>query len=595
MRINVLGPLEVSLSDGSAMIKGTKRCALLAALLLQPGRTVSKTRLIDAIWDESPPSSATANIRTYVTDLRKSLGRTRDGRPRLASNSSGYAIEVRQEELDLLCFEKLADEGTAAAKTGDVGRAATCLDGAARLWRGQPFDGIELGSWAQARIAALQERRWDVLSEWVEARLALGQFEDVIFRLRDMLAERPLSERTWVQLMITLDRVGKRSEALAAFAKARTVLADELGIEPGPELSRVHQRIRLGERSPASRPAPAIRLASRPCALPAAVPDFVGRAAELRRLRERLSERDDGAMVVAEVSGPPGVGKTALAVQVAHAVRPAFPDGQLYQSLGGSTARPRPPAAVLAELLRSLGVGQRDIPDGIEDRAALYRSTVADRRLLVVLDDAADVAQIRPLLPGTGACRAIVSSRVRLTALDGAHLINLGPLSGDEAVSLLAGVIGAARVEPQLAAARRIALGCAFLPLAVRIVAARLATRPLWPLAALADRLGDDRGRLDELSLGEVSVRACLDSGYRGLNDEARRAARLIAELGRVELPSARFGEVLGRPEPESDRIVEQLVCAHLLRPVGDGVPVYRLDELFRLYVSECLEEGLNG
>lgn len=597
MRINVLGPLEVRLPIGSASIKGAKRCALLAALLLHPGRVVSKTRLIDAVWDESPPSSATANIRTYVSDLRKSLGETGDGRPRLTSDTSGYVIAVGSDELDLLDFEKLADEGAGAAKRGDVARAARCLDGAARLWRGRPFDGIELGSWAQARIAALEDRRWDVLSLWVEATLALGRHEDLIVRLREMLAERPLSERTWAQLMVTLERMGRTSEALAVFAKARAVLNDELGIEPGPELRGVHQQIRSAGGTQTNGVATRTSL-HRPCALPAVVPDFVGRGHAIKALTGWLSETGRSEMIVAELSGPPGAGKTTLAVRAAHTLRPAFPDGQLYHSLGGSTARPQEPAAVLAELLRSLAVAARDIPDGIDDRAALYRSTIADRRMLVVLDDAADLAQLRPLLPGTGACRAIVSTRARMTALEGVHLLRVGPLARREAVELIAGIIGRARVARDPVAASRIADACGCFPLGLRIAATRLAMRPSWPLATLAARLRDERAVLDELALGELSVRAGLASSYWALGHEAQRAVRLIAMLGRVQLSVGSVGAVLGGPEAESDRTIEQLVCANLLSSVDDpagGEPTYRLDDLFRIYARERAEAEMSG
>ncbi|TDV56273.1 DNA-binding SARP family transcriptional activator [Actinophytocola oryzae] len=576
MRINVLGPWQVAVSGGLPEIKGAKRYALLAALLLDPGRTVSRERLVDAVWEDDPPTSALANLRTYVADLRRALGPLADGRPRLASSASGYAIEVGPEELDLLCFEKLSGEGLAACRRGDHAAAVSFLARAVGLWRGHAFDGVELGSWARARVTALEDRRWEAQLALADARLALGRHEDVVAGLRDVVAERPLSERAWALLMTALTAVGRRSEALDAFARARAVLDRELGVRPGPELRAAHERALAADR-------PAVRSADHragPCALPAPVSDFVGRQGLLAGLGGWLTGHD--GPLVAALSGPPGVGKTALALRAAHLLRPSFADGQLYQALGASTGRQRPPGEVLAEFLRTLGV--RELPDGVEDRAALFRSTVAHRRLLVVLDDAADVAQVRPLLPGTGSCRAVITSRHRLTALEGAHAVTVAPLTETEGIGLLAAVAGPARIRRERDAATRIFLACGGHPLALRVAAVRLAMRPAWPLATLADRLWDEPHRLDELTIGELSVRAYLESSFRRLADGARRAVALLARHVGDDVPAGRVAEVLGRPEAESDRIVEELMCANLLVPTGGAEPSYRLDRLFRLY-----------
>jgi NB-ARC domain-containing protein len=331
-----------------------------------------------------------------------------------------------------------------------------------------------------------------------------------------------------------------------------------------------------------------------PCSLPAVTPDFVGRDAETSALTELLtssSRRPD--TVVAAVSGAPGTGKTALAVRTAHLLRRAFPDGQLYYALDGSGPAPVPPPVVLAELLRSLGVEGKDIPDGTADRAALYRSRLADRQVLVILDDAADIGQITPLLPGAGGSRALVTSSVRLTALEGAQPVDLPPLREHEAITLLGAVAGTARVAGEPGAALRIVRACCCLPLAVRIAGARLAMRPQLPLAVLADRLSAERTRLDELTVGELSLRARLRAGYRALPRAARRAFRLIGVLGDVNVSASLLGYELDWPEAEADRSIEALVRANLLAPVEprpDGELRYRLVGLFGPYARERAE-----
>ncbi|WP_344942245.1 ATP-binding protein, partial [Sphaerisporangium flaviroseum] len=329
---------------------------------------------------------------------------------------------------------------------------------------------------------------------------------------------------------------------------------------------------------------------ARPRCLPAAVPDFVGREPLIREITGLLGAADPGRPAVAVVSGPPGTGKTATILHAAHGLAPGFPDGQLYQVLGGANGRPKPPANALAEFLRAMGVAMRDIPAGVEDRASLYRSMLADRRMLIVLDDAADAAQIRPLMPGAGACGTLVSSRTRLTMLEGAHLVNLGPFDDEHAIALLRAVAGPDRVQRELQHARRIVRACSGTPLALRIAAARLAARPALPLAVLADRLADTSRRLDELAIGELSMRASIDSGYRRLSPEARRAFRLVGRLGPAPLRASTVELLVGGPGGEPGRIVEDLVRAHLLTPVAggeDGEPRYRVDELLYLYARE--------
>ncbi|MFI6921148.1 BTAD domain-containing putative transcriptional regulator [Nonomuraea spiralis] len=625
MQFRILGPLEVRSAEGTVEIRGVKRRALLAALLLHPGQVVSVNRLVETLWEEAPRSAA-SNIRTYVADLRASLGALR-----VVSHSSGYLIRVEPGELDLLLFETLADKGRQAAKDGDAPAAAITLERAAGLWRGEPLAGMELGAWAQARITLLDDLRWGVLSALVEAEMALGRYEELIVRLRLMLEERPLCERTWAQLMVALYHLGRKAEALVAFAQAREILTRELGLEPCPELREVQRGILAGRKAlpwsshhytpppspatPPGRPLPhgvaggaGAGVASRAgvasggggasgagggasgdsgggrraCHLSPVVAGLVGRAAELGEITGALTRppgAPGGAAVVA-LSGSPGAGKTVLLLRAAHELAPRFADGRLDQVLCGSTAHPKPVSAVLAEFLCSLGVPPRRQPAGVEDRAALYRSLLAGRRVLIVLDDVEDGAQLRPLLPGPGACRVLAAGRTRLTSLDGVRPVRVGPLAEESAIELLGDLIGDDRADREPGEVRRIAAACAGLPLALWIAGTRLAVRPSWPLARLAERLADESVRLKELAIGELSVQAAFAAGYAKLSPLARRVSWLAGSL-----PPEQPVVLPGSP----DGVVAELVQANLLVPVEGG---YRLDDLFRLYVRGRAETG---
>jgi DNA-binding SARP family transcriptional activator len=583
MHLHVLGSVEVHAPGGVVDIKGMKRSALLGTLALHSGQQVSTSRLIDTLWEQAPPRSATANIRTYVMQLRRLLDESCHGRVRVAGNSTGYRLEVDHDELDLLRFDRLATLGEDAAKRGDPERAIELLEQADRCWRGRPCDGVDLGEWARARVATIEDRRWTAMSCLVDSKLVVGDHAGLVARLREMLAERPLSERTWAQLMIVLDREGRRGDALATFARAREVLDTELGLRPGPELSDLQHRILSGGRATAAPTTAPSTAPVRPRCLPPTVPGLVGRRTQLTELVRELG----GASVIASVSGAPGVGKTALVVATAHHLLPEFPDGQLYHRLGGTTAAPARPGAVLAEFLRALGVPPGDIPAADEERAALYRSVLAERRVLVVLDDAAGADQVRSLVPGGGGCRTLVSSRTRLTSLEGAHLVHLPALEHDESTRLLAHLVGRECVRRQPADADRIVLACAGSPMALRIVAARIAVQPGQRLAALADQVSAEGSRLDALAIGELSVRAAFESSYARLTGEARRAFRLWGLLGAGAVTAATVTSLVGG---HAERVIEELARASLL--LSDGGQVddhlrYRLDPLLALYAAE--------
>ncbi len=608
MRINVLGPVE--LRDGTvapSAVRGGRRRALLAALLLHANRPVPRSMLVEAVWDDHPPPSVSANIRTYAADLRRALGPASDGRVRVVGDQRGYAIEVRPGELDLLDFRRLADAGREALHRRDRDRAAAHLGEAVDLWRGRAFEGVELGSWAEAEVRALEERRWSVLSAWADVRTALGRFDDLDVRLREMVAERPLAERAWVRLMLVLERTGRASEALAAFEEASAALGDGLGTEPGPELRAAHDRVRPAPSPPApSRSAPLPPVPSLPasslsapsppgpvvapaprgvvCSLPTR-PTVAGRADAVADLRRALSAPDRPVGVA--LSGLAGSGKTAVALHVAAGLEERFPDGLLYLGLGGPD--PECPTEALGTLLGSLGVRPADLPHGPCGRSHLLRLLLARRSVLVVLDDVADSAQVRPLLPGVGASRVLVVSRRRLADLAGVASRRLGPLPPEGSLQVLASLLGQERLRREPEHAERLARACGGMPGALRIVATRLAVRPEQSLGVLASRLADPAARLDEMVAGDCSVRDALGATCAGLSPEERRAALLIASAGPRLLAAESIARLLRLPPARADLLIEGLICANVLVTVHASVdpPRYRLDELVALHLRE--------
>ncbi|MFI7438837.1 AfsR/SARP family transcriptional regulator [Nonomuraea indica] len=566
-RFGLLGPVLVRLDDGGyARLSGRQR-SVLAVLLLHANTPVTRGRLEAAVWD-SPPASAVANLQTYVAQLR----RIEPVAGRLVTRGSGYVLEVAPDEVDLLAFQ---DEVRQARLEAEPAARADRLRRAIDLWRGHAAEDAPLSAVASAQLAELEDQLDEARCEWAEAGLAAGRHADVVGELRAMLAEHPIRERGWELLILALSRAGRRAEALAAYRQARAALVSELGIEPGPALRRLQSDVLSGELPPPSRSI---------CQLPADIGDFVGREAELARLSALCSP---GAPVppVVVITGPPGVGKSTLALHAAHRFRPAFPDGQLYLRLGVPT--PRTPAALLAELLRALNA--HVIPESVEERATLYRSLVADRSMLIVLEDAADEQQVVPLLPGTPRSAVIVTSRGPLPALPGASVVPLAVPSPEEARRLLEGIVGEARVRADLDAATSILHACGLLPLAIRVAGARLATRPGWPLRVLADRLSS-AGALDELSIRDQDVRAHFAVSYAALPGSARRAFRLLGLAGLRSAAEWAVAALMGGSLREAEQALERLTLAGLVtadESGQSGQSRYRMHDLLVAYARE--------
>ncbi|MBT2405760.1 tetratricopeptide repeat protein [Streptomyces sp. ISL-87] len=560
--------------------------ALLAVLLLRDGRTATAPELIDAIWGEDPPQQALATIRTYASRLRKVL------EPGLlVTESGGYAIRLRHmEALDLGVARALAADAEQARAAGDRALARTLLARSLDLWEGEPLAGVP-GPHAETERTRLAEWRLQLLETRLDLDLEVGHHAEAVSELTALTAAHPLRERLRELLMLALYRSGRQAEALAVYADTRRLLADELGVDPRPELSALQQRILRAdaELARAEDPAPAAAAVHvRPAQLPATVPDFTGRTPFVAELGAILAGAEGQVMAVSALAGIGGVGKTTLAVHVAHAARPHFPDGQLYVDLQGTEPRPAEPEAVLGSFLRALGTPDTAIPDSPAERAALYRSTLDGRRVLVLLDNARDAAQVRPLLPGTSGCAALVTSRVRMSGLAGAHLVDLDVMSPDEALQLFTRIVGAERVGAERQAALDVVGACGFLPLAIRIAASRLAARRTWTVSVLAAKLADERRRLDELQSGDLAVKATFELGYGQLEPAQQRAFRLLglADGPDISLPAA--AAVLDLPEHDTEDLLEALVDCSLLESAAPGR--YRFHDLVRLYARACAE-----
>ncbi|MGW1060631.1 BTAD domain-containing putative transcriptional regulator [Micromonospora rubida] len=583
-----------------------KQRVVLAALLLNQHRPLTTAQLVETIWWH-PPSAAVANVRLYLAGLRRVLHLPGEPESRLRTErAGGYRLRIHPGELDVHRLATLTDAGDRALRDGRLPVAADQLGRALRLWRGRTLDGMTYGPALEANVRALDEARLRVAEKWARTHLDLGRPEETVAELRALVAEHPIRERLWMRLIVALHQAGEPGAALAAYAELREVLATELGVEPSPDLRVLHQRILRSEARghtgnddgplrvpPASGARGRAHTVSRPRQLPGSRGELHGRDRELARLLQLLGDVADGGPVVVTIDGVAGVGKSALAVAAA-AAAPGFPDGQLYVDLQGAAPglEPLRPVDVLGRFLRALGVPAARVPDEEAEAAALFRSTVARRRVVVVLDNAVSPAQVRSLLPGGRGCAAVVTSRQGLPEMAVAGRIRLATLAPDASVAVLRQFAGADRVAADADAARRLAKLCGHLPLALQVAGARLAARPDWPIAHLADRLAAARRRLDELAVGDIAVRSSIELTYKGLDLTGRRAFRRLGLLPARDFSAWALAALLGVPLTEGERVLEALVTVQLVEPVAapgpGGLPgTYRMHDLIRLFAAD--------
>jgi DNA-binding SARP family transcriptional activator/tetratricopeptide (TPR) repeat protein len=685
MHFGVLGPLQVVAGDSEEprAVSASRLRALLAVLLWKANRPVPLDELAEMVWDGAPPGGAREAVRALVMRLRRQLDK--QAAARIVTRAPGYAIEVSGGELDAERFETLTREAGAAVRAARWAQAACTAAEALALWRGTPLVDVPSQMLRDLWVPRLDQLHVQALEWRIEADLHEGRHDQLIPELRDLAARHRLREHFHGQLMLALVRSGRQAEALAAYQAARRMLADELGIDPSPELRQLHERILAGDASlmmpptaaeaaqpvPAAAPIPrqlpdaspeagttnhgtagldvvgagetagdtwpgevadttatpvladfagalaggalsrtpaepAGQSPPRPAQLPADIADFTGREAQVSYVCDALTRQDVasdlGTARIAVIAGAAGLGKTTLAVHAAHRVRSLFPDGQLYADLCGASADPVASGEVLARFLRDLGVNGGKVPAGDEERAALYRTRLAGRCVLILLDNAKDAAQVRPLLPGGDLCAVLVTTRNRTAYLVSTGFADLGTLPGSEALDLFSRIAGYDRAAAEPDATAEILTACAGLPLAIRICAARLATRPQWRIATMAARLRDRQRRLDELQVGDLEVRASFQVSYDSLHPGRHRPgpARAFRLLGlwqgqQISLPAA--AALAGEREEDVASALETLVDANLLEsPAPDW---YQYHDLLRLFATERAqaeepEEGRN-
>ncbi len=606
MEFGVLGPAEIWLNGRPVDAGHARQRAVLAALLLESGRAVPLEALIDRVWGDDPPRSVRNVLYGYVGRLKALIASGEDPEVTLSRRPGGYLLQARTDQVDVRRFRRLVADAAAAA--GDDERAGVALGEAVALWRGTALAGLD-SPWLNGQRARLELERAEVVGDLRDIRLRRGEHAALVGELAAQAAGSPADERLIGQLMLALYWCGRQAEALNWFELTRRHLASELGADPGLELRGLHERILRGDPSLAAVPRAAGRLAvPLPRELPADVPDFTGRAAELAELDRLLTapprgtEADtagagDGpvtAAVISAVSGTAGVGKTALAVRWAHRAAERFPDGQLYVNLRGyDPGGPVSAADALVGFLRALGVPGQDIPPGQDERAARYRSLLAGRRMLVVLDNASEAEQVRPLLPGSGACAVVVTSRdafAGLVAREGAARLELDLLPMDEAVGLLRELIGEpAQTDPDAAAA--LAGYCCRLPLALRVAAELAAARRGVPLTDLVAELADQQRRLDLLeSAGDprTAVRAVFSWSYRHLTPDAARAFRFLGLHPGSDFDAYAAAALTAGAIDQARLALAELARAHLVEPAAPDR--YRMHDLLRAYASELAD-----
>ena len=591
----MLGPVEVRDGDRVLPLPAARVSALLVTLLLRANRVVTVDELVDRVWGEHPPGNPRAALQTTVQRLRRALG----DETLIRTRPRGYLIELEPRRLDLLLFRDLVEQ---AHRVGDLIRRRDLLGQALALWRGPPLAGMTAEPLLRDEVPRLVEERLAAQELWTDVRLDLGEHARLIPELVALTREHPLRERAWGQLMLALYRAGRQGDALRAYRALAGHLAEELGVDPSEELRRLHQAILTADPSLAvtrDQPAPASATVAAPahgtwraqCQLPLDISDFVGRDHLIERIEDFLATGD--GVPIATVSGLPGVGKTALAIRVAHRLRPRFPDGQWYVRLGGALHR-RDPGEVLAELLRTSGVDADEVPERLDARAAAFRARLADRRVLLCLDDAADVEQVEPLLPGTAGCAVLVTARRDLSGLAARYAARgytLDVLSPVEAAALLARVLGPERAGVEPAVVAELARLCAYLPLALRIAAANLASRPDTSLDRWVTdlRTGDRLSRLALPGEESVAVAAAFDRSYAALAPRPRRLFRLLGLIPGPDFTAPAAAALLGAETGDAERLLDTLASVNLVqRHAADR---YLFHDLLRRYAAQLARD----
>jgi DNA-binding SARP family transcriptional activator len=599
VQVGVLGALEVRSNGNPVAIPGQRPSIVLASLAISAGRPVSQQVLAEHVWGERPPVSSKGSLHSLVMRLRRAVGS-----PTIRTTPTGYLLDIDPVKVDLLRFRRLADQ---ADHGEDAAEAQSSLREALGLWRGEPLAGLESEALARHVVPGLVEERLTALERRIGLDMAAGQHGGLVPELRELVSRYPLRESLWRQLITAQDLTGRRADALGTYHRLRAELRESLGIEPSGDLQDLYRRL-LVEPAGTEVPAPGARTevrASPPVCvtttgpagtarneLPGDIADFTGRTRELERLIPAVAPAlGDAARTVriCAIDAMAGAGKTTLAVHLAHLLADDFPDGQLCVDLHAHTCgrEPLEPADALEHLLRAIGVPADAMPDGLAQRAALWRAELAGRRVLVLLDDAATAAQVRPLIPGAAGCLAIVTSRRYLADLDGALVETLGILPEADALALFTAVVGAERTADEPAAVAEVLRLCGYLPLAVRIAAVRLRARPAWRIRDLVLRLTAGQRRLAELTVGGRGVSAAFAMSYQRLPAAHQRMFRLLGLFPGVCFDAVAAAALADAGAREAEVILEDLLDAHLLSQPGPDR--YQFHDLVREHARETV------
>ncbi|MEV7186553.1 BTAD domain-containing putative transcriptional regulator [Kitasatospora sp. NPDC093102] len=606
VEFRILSPLEATVGSTPLNLGGIRQQTVLATLLLDANRVVGVDRLVRAIYEEAPPATARAQLQISVSALRRLFGNHGVSEV-ITTHPQGYRVHAGEENLDALHFRGLVGKARKLRDAGQREEATAAYRQALGLWRGTALDGM-FSEVIQNGASELTEQRTAATEECIQLELALGKHSALVGELIGLVDEFPLRERLRGQLMLALYRSGRQTEALQVYRDTRQWMIDELGVEPDPRLKRLEHSIlatdpRLdlpGTRKAAALAAPEVPEAAPaplvPEMLPADIADFTGREDLVGTIRDRLlrSSADQSRLAVPIVSavGKAGVGKTAMAVHVAHQVAADFPGGRLFADLHGGAPDMVGPAQILERFLRALGVNGTAIPDGLEERAEMYRALLAERRVLIVLDNVAGESQIRPLLPGKAGSAVIITSQRHIGSLAGAVRIDVTTFAPEQSAELLARITGAARVEAEPEATADLAELCGHLPLALRIAGARLAAHSHWEIAELVERLEDETRRLDELKYADVGIRASLSLTYDSVSEDARRLFRRLAVIEEGPFSPWIGMALLDRPQSVVRDLIDELSDAQLVdaaRLATGHRGQYQLHNLIRVFARERL------
>ncbi|MFC7385977.1 AfsR/SARP family transcriptional regulator [Sphaerisporangium rhizosphaerae] len=603
MEFRILGPLEVVEGTERLDVGGTRQRITLANLLLDPNRVVTVDRLAEAIYGIALPPTARSQVQICISSLRR-LFAAYGGADLITTQSRGYMIRVDEGRLDAQRFEALTLRARRARDAGDADQAVLAYREALALWRSEEaLDGIESRP-VQSAASRLTEERMTTNEDCLQLELDLGRHEQLIGELTQLVDRYPLRERLRGQLMLALYRADRRAEALQVYRLARQTMIEELGIEPNEQLQRLEHAILTadssldppGKAAVISAEAPrAPSVTAVPFLLPSAIADFTGRRKQIDAIERELAIAEEDptrfAVPIIIVAGKGGIGKTTVAVHAAHTVAGRYPDGRLFADLHGGGSRQVSPMHVLERFLRALGVPGSAMPESLEERAEMYRALLADRRTLVVLDDASGESQVLPLLPGTRTSAVIISSRSRLAGLAGALHVDIGVFDTDQSIEMLERIAGAERVRSEIESARALAELCGHLPLALRIAGARLAARPHWRIEQLVGRLADETRRLDELNHGDMGIRASLSLTYESVGEQARRLFRRLAILDSGVFSVWTGAALMDVPFFDAEELFDELADAQLIEATGGHGPysAYRFHDLVRVYARECL------